>query len=83
MLLLKKYKIINPLFHKRILNIALLVSFIITAYSGIAYALLIDYGISIGKTEGHIKWGIFMILMGLIHAIERKWFFTSMVKLKK
>lgn len=83
MLLLKRYKIISPLFHKRILNIALLVSFVITAYSGIAYALIIDYGISIGETDNHISWGIFMILVGIIHTIEQKWFFTNMLKFKK
>lgn len=83
MLTLKKKKILSLVLHKRILNIALLIFFAITAYTGIAFILWRDYGISIGETDGHITWGIIMTWIGIFHAIERKLFYTCMFKFKK
>lgn len=80
MLLLKKYKILNLKLHKKILNIALLISFIITAYTSIAFILRTDFGINIGKTEGHIRCGIIMIWISIFHIIERWCFFSQMLK---
>jgi hypothetical protein len=83
MLVLKKTKVLSLTLHKRILNVALLISFLITAYSGIVFAMQIDYGIRLPMIGNHITWGIIMTLVAIFHAIERRWFFTSMFKKKK
>lgn len=83
MLILKKFKIINIKLHKTILNLALLISFLICAYTGISYALMMDYGISIGEFDDHVSSGIAMIIIALIHIFERRWFFIGMLKFKK
>lgn len=82
MLALKQYKILKLVTHKRILNILLLVSFVITTYSAVSHILWVENKINIGNIGNHVKWGIIMIWLSLFHFFERLWFFKPMLKLK-
>lgn len=79
-LILKKTKILKETLHRRILNIALLISFLLTAYSGMVLAIRSDYGIMLGEADDHVVWGIVMIWVGIFHAIERSYFFKNTIK---
>lgn len=83
MLILKKTKVLNSLLHKKILNIGLLISFIITAYSAFVSIFWREYKIELPELVDHKFWGIIMIYLSIFHTLERRWFFTNMFKFKK
>lgn len=83
MLILKDKKIISTTLHKKILNVALLISFIPVLYSALSSIFWRDYGISFPYIFNHIFFGIIMIWLGIFHFFERLWFFKLMIKFNK
>ncbi len=71
--LFTKYYLISKRLHKRIWNVILLISFIISCFLGIILIIQINYGIWPAlKSEflyWHVQVGIVMTLVGLFHAL--------------
>lgn len=83
MLILKDKKIISVTSHKKILNTALLISFIPVLYSALSSIFWRDFGVSFPYLFNHTFFGIIMIWLSVFHFIERFWFFKPMLKFKK
>ena len=79
----KKNKISNVT-HKRIWNLLLLISFILTALSSIMLVLKLEYGINLNLplniTFWHIETGIVMIIISIFHTIWHLPYFKSYLK---
>ncbi|MFA5993063.1 MAG: hypothetical protein WC796_05135 [Candidatus Pacearchaeota archaeon] len=84
--LAKKQKL-SVVLHRKIWNIILLVSFLITAVTSIVYLVNIDLGINFLSMSfisfWHIEIGLIMILISIFHALWHLPYFKSYVKLKK
>ena len=69
---LVKEQVYSIVFHKKLWNMLLLVSFIVTALTSILFLLEISYGISITSlnlTFWHIEIGLVMILISIFHTL--------------
>lgn len=71
--LFTKYHLISKRLHKRIWNVLLLISFIISCFLGIILIIQINYGIwpalRLEFLYWHVQVGIVMTLIGLFHAL--------------
>ncbi len=71
--LFTKYHLISKRLHKRIWNLLLLISFIISCFLGIILIIQINYGIwpalRLEFLYWHVQVGIVMTLIGLFHAL--------------
>lgn len=84
--LLVKYKKMSIVLHRRIWNMFLLVTFFVTAFSGIALVVRINYGISFGLSdllESHVEFGIAMAVVSIFHILWHIPYFKSIFKFKK
>ncbi|MDD3284352.1 MAG: hypothetical protein PHZ07_02040 [Patescibacteria group bacterium] len=84
--LLVKYKKISIVLHKRIWNIFLLMTFLVTAFSGIVLVIKINYGISIGfpnLLKNHVEFGIAMAIVSIFHILWNIPYFKTIFKFKK
>ena len=83
---LVKSKIINLLIHRRLWNIILLVSFLITGIIGLILAFSIDQKISLSWYLPflwfHVEFGIVMALVSIFHLLWHLPYFTSLLKKK-
>lgn len=83
---LSEWKVITPLTHKRIWNVFLLVSFLLTAISGIILILRISHEININlyinKLFWHVETGIVMAVIATIHVLGHWRYFVSIFKRK-
>ncbi len=83
MLIFKQTKILNTILYKKILNMGLLISFLLTTYSAFVSIFWREYKIELPELVDHKFWGIIMIYLSIFHTLERRWFFTNMFKFKK
>jgi len=69
---LVKEQVYSIIFHKKLWNMLLLISFIITALTSILFLLELSYGIkitSLNLTFWHIEIGLVMILISIFHTL--------------
>lgn len=81
--ILSKKNFFSVVLHKRIWNILLLLSFIITALTAILFLLKIDYGLEIINFNlyfWHNEAGIIMILISIYHIFWHWNYFKSLIK---
>ena len=83
MIILKKTKILDIIIYKKILNVGLLISFLLTTYSAFVSIFWREYKIELPELVDHNFWGTIMIYLSIFHTLERRWFFTNMLKSKK
>jgi len=85
-LFLVKSKIINLVIHRRIWNIILLISFLISGVLGLILAFSIDQKISISWYLSflwlHVEFGIVMALVSIFHIFWHLPYFVSLAKKK-
>lgn len=83
---LVKRKNISLLTHKRIWNTLLLITFLISGISGILLVIKINFGFIISMPFNilvwHVEVGIVMFVISVIHVIEHRHFYKSMVRKK-
>jgi len=84
--LYKKGKI-SLMTHRKIWNIVLLVSFLISCFFGVLLAILLDLQISISWYLEflwiHVELGIIMSVTAIFHAIWHLNYYRSILKIKK
>ena len=84
-ILLKK-KIITLITHKRIWNILLLITFLISGILGILLIIRINFNITaptrFNSLFWHVELGIAMFIISIFHVIERWYFFKNIFKTK-
>ena len=85
-LFLVKSKIISLIIHRRIWNIILLISFLISGLLGLILAFSIDQKLSISWYLPflwlHVEFGIVMALVSIFHTFWHLPYFVSLVKKK-
>jgi len=85
-LFLVKSKKISLITHRRIWNIILLISFIISGMLGLILAFSIDQKLSISWYLSflwlHVEFGIVMALVSIFHTLWHLPYFTSLAKKK-
>ncbi len=85
-ILLKK-KIINIITHKKIWNILLLITFLISGILGILLIIKINFNITtpsrFNSLFWHVEVGIAMFVICVFHVIERWYYFKNIFKIKK
>jgi len=81
-----KLKIINLVTHRRIWNIILLISFLISGVLGLILAFSIDQKLTINWYLSflwlHVEFGIVMALVSIFHIFWHLPYFTSLAKKK-
>jgi len=86
-LFLVKYNKISPVTHKKIWNILLLITFIITALTSMIIVLKLEYGtiiqIPLNLSFWHVEIGYAMILISIFHILWHIPYFKSYLKFKK
>jgi len=82
--ILSKKKIISPVNHKKIWNILLFVTFLISGVLGILLVIKINFGIAIPLPFNilfwHVEIGIAMFVICIFHIIERQGYFKNILK---
>ncbi len=83
-LFLSKRKLISVLTHKRIWNIFLLISFLISGILGVLLIIRINFGTVIPLPFNilfwHVETGIVMFIISVFHIIERWYFFKDLIR---
>lgn len=83
-LFLSKRKIISALTHKRIWNVFLLITFLVSGILGVLLVIRINFGSIISLPFNimfwHVEAGIAMFVICVYHIIERWCFFKNMMK---
>lgn len=81
---LSKKEIISKVFHRKIWNILLLISFLGVGISGILLVLRLSYGININLGFNllfiHVETGIIMTIISIFHIIWHYPYFKSLLK---
>jgi len=84
--ILSKKKIISTINHRKIWNILLLISFLISGLLGILLIIEINFGIAIPLFFNilfwHVEIGIVMFIICIFHIIERWNYFKNLFILK-
>lgn len=82
--LLSKEKIISVIIHRKIWNILLLISFLISGVLGILLIIKINFGIKnvlpLNVLFWHVEIGIVMFVICVFHIIERRHYFKNLFK---
>ena len=85
--ILSKGKIISVIDHRKIWNILLLISFLISGILGILLIVKINFNIAnflpFNALFWHVETGIVMFVICVIHIIERRHYFKNLFKTKK
>lgn len=82
--ILSKRKIISVLTHKRIWDVFLLITFLVSGILGVLLVIRINFGSVISLPFNilfwHVEAGIAMFIISVFHIIERWYFFKNMFK---
>ncbi|HRY36953.1 MAG TPA: hypothetical protein P5230_03720 [Candidatus Magasanikbacteria bacterium] len=80
--ILTKFKVYSLTTHRLIWNVALLVTFLVTAYTAIVWYLQFNSGVR-GRSEirgEHIEWGFAMITISFFHTLWHAKYFIQCIK---
>ena len=84
--ILTKKKIISIINHRKIWNILLLISFLLSSISGIILIIKINFGIAIPLSNMlflHVETGIAMFVISVFHTLWHWRYFKNMFRMKK
>lgn len=85
--ILSKKKIISVVKHRRIWNILLLISFLLSGVSGILLVIKINFGIAISLPSNilflHVETGIAMFVISVFHTLWHWRYFKNLFGIKK
>ncbi|MCK5416767.1 hypothetical protein KAI92_05065 [Candidatus Parcubacteria bacterium] len=85
--ILSKKKIISIAGHRKIWNVLLLITFLISGILGILLIIKINFSTRHSLSQNalfwHVETGIAMFVICIFHIIERRYYFKNLFKIKK